>query len=106
MANPLVKAGIKLAVKGGKKLAKKIKTRTNSTNNANIGPVDKAIKKTKKIRDKHKLEHQIKYENYADQYDKPIGMSKKNFYPQKKLDASITKANNLLKKFSLKKIGK
>lgn len=44
MANPLVKAGIKLAVKGGKKIAKKIKTRANSTDNmSSKGPIDKSI---------------------------------------------------------------
>jgi hypothetical protein len=48
MANPLVKLGVKAAVKGGKKLAKKIKKRRNSTDNMNNGPIDKAIKKTKR----------------------------------------------------------
>ena len=48
MANPLVKAGVKLAVKGGKKLVKKIKQRRNSTDNmSSKGPIDKAIKKGK-----------------------------------------------------------
>lgn len=49
MANPLVKLGVKAAVKGGKKLVKKIKTRANSTNNANTGPIDRAIVKVDKI---------------------------------------------------------
>lgn len=55
MANPLVRLGVKLAVKGGKKLAKKIKTKRNSmnsTDNMTKGPIDKSIKnignKTKK----------------------------------------------------------
>ena len=49
MANPLVRIGVKAAVKGGKKLAKKIKTRANSTNNINTGPIDRAIVKVDKI---------------------------------------------------------
>ena len=49
MANPLVRLGVKAAVKGGKKLAKKIKTRANSTNNINTGPIDRAIVKVDKI---------------------------------------------------------
>lgn len=49
MTNPLVRLGIKTAVKGGKKLAKKIKTRTNSTNNINTGPIDRAIDRVDKI---------------------------------------------------------
>jgi hypothetical protein len=51
MANPLLKLGVKAAVKGGKKLAKKIKTKRksmNSTDNMTKGPIDKAIKKTKR----------------------------------------------------------
>ena len=47
MANPLVRLGVKTAVKQGKKLVKKIKTRANSTNNANRGPIDKQIGKTR-----------------------------------------------------------
>jgi len=48
MANPLVKAGIKLAVKGGKKIVKKIKQRKNSTDNmSSKGPIDKSINKVK-----------------------------------------------------------
>ena len=35
MANPLVRLGVKAAVKGGKKLAKKIKTRANIINLTN-----------------------------------------------------------------------
>lgn len=51
MANPLVKLGIagaKLAVKGGKKLAKKINTKrvsANSTDNMTRGPIDRMIGK-------------------------------------------------------------
>jgi len=46
MANPLVKAGVKLAVKGGKKLVKKIKQKRNSTDNmSSKGPIDNAMKK-------------------------------------------------------------
>ena len=51
MANPLVKQGIKLAVKGGKALRKKIKTARNSrnsTDNMTKGPIDKSIR-TKKV---------------------------------------------------------
>lgn len=51
MANPLVKLGVKTAVKQGKKLVKKIKTKrtsANSTDNMTKGPIDKAIKKTKR----------------------------------------------------------
>ena len=50
MANPLVKQGLKLAIKGGKALRKKIKTSRNSrnsTDNMTKGPVDKQIGKTK-----------------------------------------------------------
>jgi|TARA_A100001011_G_scaffold29296_1_gene28417 hypothetical protein len=50
MANPLVRLGVKAAVKGGKKLAKKIKTARNSrnsTDNMTKGPIDKQIGKTR-----------------------------------------------------------
>jgi hypothetical protein len=76
MANPgLVRAGLKIAKAVAKKRkqaaiknkkigsfekerleiqASKIgKTRANSTNNVNTGPIDRAIKRTRKIRDKH-----------------------------------------------------
>ena len=46
MANPLlVKAGLEVAKKVGKKAIKKIKQRRNSTNNLTQGPIDKSIKK-------------------------------------------------------------
>lgn len=46
MANPLlVRAGLKIAKKVGKKAIKKIKQRRNSTDNLTRGPLDKAIKK-------------------------------------------------------------
>tara|TARA_R100000742_G_C4277312_1_gene99072 strand:+ start:722 stop:1048 length:327 start_codon:yes stop_codon:yes gene_type:complete len=50
MANPLVKTGVRLAIKGGKALRKKIKTARNSrnsTDNMTKGPIDKQINKTK-----------------------------------------------------------
>lgn len=50
MANPLlVRAGLKVA----KKAIKKIKTRANSTNNMNTGPIDRAINRTRKLRDNY-----------------------------------------------------
>lgn len=46
MVNPLlVRAGLKVAKKVGKKAIKKIKQRRNSTDNLTQGPLDKAIKK-------------------------------------------------------------
>jgi len=104
----------KIIVKAGKKvkqLISKAKTRRanmNSTDNmSNTGPVDKAIKKTEKIRDNYKHEHTLRYENYADQYDKPIGMSKKDFYPYAPdIQKGVTKADNLLNKLSFKRLGK
>ena len=49
MANPLIKLGVKTAIKQGKKLAKKIKQRRNSTDNLTQGPLDKSIKKQRPI---------------------------------------------------------
>ena len=48
MANPLIRLGASKAVKLVKKM-KKAKVRANSTNNINTGPVDRAIKRTKKL---------------------------------------------------------
>ena len=52
MANPLIRLGASKAVKLIKKM-KKAKVRPNSTNNANTGPVDRAIKRTKKLIDRY-----------------------------------------------------
>ena len=46
MANPLlVRAGLKVAKKVGKKAIKKIKQRRNSTDNLKQGPMENAMKK-------------------------------------------------------------
>ena len=52
MANPLIRLGASKAVKLVKNV-EKAKVRPNSTNNANTGPVDRAIKRTKKIIDRY-----------------------------------------------------
>jgi|TARA_B100001939_G_scaffold265084_1_gene232359 hypothetical protein len=52
MANPLIRLGASKAVKLVKKI-KKAKARANSTNNINTGPIDRAIKRTKKIIDRY-----------------------------------------------------
>ena len=47
MANPLIRLGLKAAVKGGKALRKKIKTKRNSmnsTDNMTKGPIDARLK--------------------------------------------------------------
>jgi len=89
MANPLVKAGVKLAVKGGKKLVKKIKTRANSTNNANTGPIDRAIDRTKKLRDR---------------YEDNVGQTLLNLQkPTKSMYNKVEKADFNLYKLGVKK---
>ena len=103
-----------MSVKGKliKKVATKIKNYkvkiSNSTDNmSSKGPIDKAIKKVKNIRDNYKNEHTLRYDDYADKYDKPLGMAKKHFYPEASdIKKGVTKANKIINHLKLRKLKK
>jgi len=101
MANPLVRLGVKAAVKGGKKLAKKIKTRANSTNNINTGPVDRAIKRVSAINKENK--HLLKNLEKGNVYKEPSFSGPKRMKDYKK---SIMKGESLKNKLGFKRLHK
>ena len=88
MANPLIRLGASKAVKLIKKM-KKAKARANSTNNINTGPIDRAINRTKKLRDR---------------YEDNVGQTLLNLQkPTKSMYNKIEKADFNLYKLGIKK---